>query len=129
MRDAITQKRYDPAKDILLLDGIPRNMHQVQLLEPDIDVLKVLNLAADNEEQLVERLRKRAVEQHREDDAAEDVIRHRLQVYHEETSPMLSHFPADIVERIDAMSTVEEVRGTIFDVMIPLRDARLGKND
>ena len=75
-----------------LLDGYPRTTDQVleldRLLQADGATLDaVVQIVADTDE-VVARLLKRAAEQGRADDTA-DVIRHRLEVYEEQTAPLI----------------------------------------
>jgi len=93
-----------------LLDGYPRNTSQVHELDSILEakgekIDRVLLLVADNDE-LVERLLNRAAEQGRTDDN-EEVIRHRLKVYEEETAPLIAIYrergivkEAEVTERI-----------------------------
>ena len=117
--------RYRPGVDLAVLDGIPRNVNQARLLEADIEVHKVVHLAADDEE-MVERLRGRAAKQNRADDGREDVIRRRLQVYKAETRPLLDHYPPERVALVDAMGTPAEVLSRILQQVTPVQKARFG---
>lgn len=81
-----------------ILDGFPRNLAQARVLDdmllrlgqPAID--KAVHLAVDDEE-IVRRLLDRAVKEGRVDDK-EDVIRHRITVYNDETHPLLDYYGA-----------------------------------
>ena len=63
--------RFKPDLDYLVLDGIPRSVEQAQLMRSYIDVKKVFHLACPNREELVVRLKKRALKDNRLDDANE----------------------------------------------------------
>lgn len=110
VRDRLAQ---DDAARGFLLDGYPRNTAQVEELDSiltDLDqkIDAVLLLTADNEE-LVQRLLGRAADQGRSDDT-EEVIRHRLHVYAEETEPIVDLYEArGIVTRVDGLGTIDEV--------------------
>jgi adenylate kinase len=71
---------YHPATDMLVFDGIPRTVKQAALLDERVKVMKILYLVCDDIGQVIQRLRQRAVEQGRADDATESIIRHRLEV-------------------------------------------------
>jgi adenylate kinase len=106
------------AKGGFLLDGFPRTIAQAEQLRASLAELGhrldcVLELVVD-EDELVRRLsgRRMLVDGEwvqREDDKPE-TVRHRLQVYREQTSP-LSGFYADegLLTRIDAIGAVDEV--------------------
>ncbi len=117
----VEAERYRPEAQALLLDGIPRTSKQVDLMRDMIDVLAVLYLTTSDPEALVERLRKRALNSGRPDDADEDVIRRRLEVYEEETRPVLDRFPAERVYEIDAMGAPAEVLRDILVVVAPIQ--------
>ena len=97
-----------------LLDGYPRNTAQVHELDEKID--RVLLLVADNDE-LVERLLNRAAEQGRTDDN-EEVIRHRLKVYEEETAPLIAIYrERGIVKEVNGLGEIAEVTERILDAL------------
>jgi len=85
-------RRYKPEIDLLCLDGIPRNVHQAELLEEHLDVHHIFHLSCPDRGKLVERLKRRALKDNRLDDANEEVIRHRLQSYAQETKPVLEYY-------------------------------------
>jgi|SRR5271166_4704574 len=83
---------FKPDIDALVLDGIPRNLRQAQLMEGLIDVRHVFHLLCQDREELIQRLRKRALHDNRLDDASEKVIRPRLETYESETMPVLEFY-------------------------------------
>ena len=101
-----------------LLDGYPRTPDQVQhldaLLAADGHALDlVIRLLADREE-IVRRLRKRALEQGRADDS-EEAIRHRQEVYQRETEPVVAMYrDRGVLLEIDGLGEIEEVTERIF---------------
>ncbi len=106
------------AAEGFLLDGYPRNPAQVTELDAILSdmgqqVDKVLLLVADNDE-LVQRLLARAAKEGRSDDN-EEVIRHRLKVYAEETQPLISLYSQrGLVTEIDGLGEIEEVTSRIM---------------
>ncbi|MDQ1609567.1 MAG: adenylate kinase [Acidimicrobiaceae bacterium] len=101
-----------------LLDGYPRTAEQVaeldRLLASDGTSLDaVVQLVADPDE-VVRRLLKRAVDQGRADDT-EEVIRHRMALYEEQTAPLLDIYGArGLVTKVDALGDVDEVTSRIL---------------
>ncbi len=75
---AVDAHKFKPDIDILVLDGIPRNVGQAKIMEEMIDVKKVFHLSCPNRETLFTRLKKRALKDNRLDDANEEVIQRRL---------------------------------------------------
>jgi adenylate kinase len=130
----------DDAQEGFLLDGFPRNVPQAEILKKmlaewgtSLDV--VLELVVDDEE-VVRRLAGRRTcrscgkvwhvdfdpptkdgvcdacggELFQRDDDREDTIRHRLEVYQEQTSPLISFYADEgILVGVDATGPVEEV--------------------
>ncbi|CAD6004475.1 adenylate kinase [Agreia sp. COWG] len=104
-----------------LLDGYPRTTEQVGELdrilhESGARLDAVIQLVADVDE-VVERLRKRALVEGRADDT-EEVLRHRQQVYAEQTAPLIDVY-ADrgLVVVVDALGHVDEVTERIVTAL------------
>lgn len=93
---------YKPELDILVLDGIPRNVHQAEMLSQYIEVAQVFHLSCPDREELVRRMRKRALKDNRFDDAKEEVIRSRFATYEAETKPILEFYSSGLACEIDA---------------------------
>jgi adenylate kinase len=69
---------------------------------------------------MVERLQRRALRDNRLDDANLDVIRNRLQVYDQETKPVLDFYGPDVVHDINATQTPIEVLTDILRILAKL---------
>ncbi|MBI1371938.1 MAG: AAA family ATPase [Phycisphaera sp.] len=113
---------YKPHVDLLILDGIPRNVHQAEMLEKELEVLRVMHLVCNDESEMIDRLRRRALKDNRLDDAKESVIRHRWEIYKEESAPVLAYYPPEIVSEIDALQSPAEVLRQILDVVVPIQN-------
>jgi adenylate kinase len=94
--------RFHPEQDTLVLDGIPRNAHQAEMLKDTLNVISIFYLRCSNQEEMIERLQKRALKENRLDDANIDVIRRRLKVYERESKPVLNFYGKKLVHRINA---------------------------
>ncbi|GJM17994.1 MAG: adenylate kinase [Phycisphaeraceae bacterium] len=114
---------FKPYEDLLVLDGVPRTTKQAELMEEYVDVLEVVHLVCHDMDAMIKRLRRRALRQNRADDAREDVIRNRFQVYLEETRPVLEYYPADIVREVDAVGSPGAVLQHILEVVVPVQEA------
>ena len=94
-----------------LLDGFPRNASQARALEAELgnqQVECVVHMRLDDDE-IVRRLLARG----RKDDQ-EDVIRNRLKVYRDETTPLIEHYEAQgLLRTVDALGTIDAVRARI----------------
>ncbi|MSR44372.1 MAG: nucleoside monophosphate kinase [Phycisphaerales bacterium] len=118
---------FKPKQDLLILDGIPRNVKQAEALKSSIDVLKVIHLRCTDESAMMLRMRRRALKENRMDDADERVIRHRFDVYHAETHPVLDFYPPATVANIDAMGSPAQVFQRVLEVVIPVQDAHFNR--
>ena len=111
---------FHPETDTLLLDGIPRNATQAELLDDTLNVVGVVNLFCKNLDIMIERLQARALRQNRLDDANLDTIRNRLEVYEAETRPVLDHYGNDLVHTIDSTQTPVRVLHDVLEVLVNL---------
>jgi adenylate kinase len=97
-----------------VLDGFPRTVPQAEALERRLAELgrpldAVVSLEID-EQELRERLARRAEEQDRVEDEDPDAIRRRLELFNRETEPLLDHYGGTgLLVRDDGEGGVEEV--------------------
>jgi adenylate kinase len=96
------------AADGFILDGYPRSVEQARALD---EMLKNHNTKLDavlefavSEAELFERLKSRG----RADDT-EEVIHNRMQVYRDETEPLLEYYSRNNLQTVDAVGTLDEV--------------------
>jgi len=101
--------RFHPERDTLVLDGIPRNRHQAEMLHDALNVVGVFNLVCRDTEKLVERLQRRALRDNRLDDARLEVIKKRLAIYEKETRPVLDYYGPELVHTIDSTQSPIDV--------------------
>lgn len=113
---------YKPKKDLLILDGIPRTVEQAKLMDKHIEVMKVIHLICNDQSEMIQRLRRRALKENRFDDADEKVIRNRWQVYAEQTKPVLQHYPESLIVEIDSIGSPAEVLLEVLKVVIPIQN-------
>jgi len=114
------------AKAGFLLDGFPRTIPQAEQLRASLADLgqsldRVLELVVD-EEELVRRLSGRRMlvdgEWVQRDDDKPETVRHRLQVYREQTAPLAGFYESEgLLSRIDAIGEVEEVTARALTVL------------
>ena len=113
---------YKPREDLLVLDGIPRNVAQTKLIQDTIDIRRVIHLSAGDEENMIHRLRRRAIRENRADDANEEVIRHRFDVYREQSMPVLDCYPDEMKYSVEASGSPAKVLSDILDALIPVQN-------
>jgi adenylate kinase len=118
VRDRIAE---DDAVNGFLLDGYPRTVSQVEELDSmlaangsAIDAVVVLTVDRD---EVVARLVRRAQEEGRSDDT-EEVMRHRQDVYSEQTAPLIAVY-ADrgLLVEVDGTGEVTEVTERVFEAL------------
>ena len=125
VRDRIAQ---DDAVPGFLLDGYPRTRAQVDelddmLLAQGRPLDAVIELTVDADE-VVERLLRRAATDGRSDDS-EEVVRHRQQVYVEQTAPLTAVYgERGLLVQVDGMGEVDDVTGRLLGAL----DARVPRS-
>ena len=121
VKKKVEQGVYDPESDLLILDGIPRNLAQAELLSPYVKILKILFMVCEDREVMFERIRGRALKEKRRDDADELVVRYRWDLYKRDTEPMIDHFTQDMVRIIDADMIPAGVLHQILSALVPIQ--------
>lgn len=118
--NAMVRERLDhpDAQAGFLLDGYPRTLEQVEVLDSVLADLglsldRVVELTIDREE-IVARLLKRAADQGRADDT-EEVIRNRMALYEEQTEPLTRVYAErGLLAHVDGQGSIEQVRDRVL---------------
>lgn len=111
----------DDAQHGFLLDGYPRTLDQVSALDGVLTELgttldAVLLLEVETEA-VVARLVARGEEQGRSDDT-EETIRRRLDVYAEQTAPLIDVYDSrGLVRRVGGMASIDEVTAALQEAL------------
>ncbi len=111
----------DDAADGFLLDGYPRTVSQVDELDEmlkargqELDAVLVLTV---NQDEVVQRLLKRARDEGRTDDT-EEVVRHRQEVFTAQTAPLIEVYGQQgVLIKIDGMGPVAEVTERVMKAL------------
>jgi adenylate kinase len=149
VRDRLAE---DDARDGFLLDGFPRNVPQAETLkkilaEWDAKLDIVLELVVDEDEVIRRLSGRRTCEQcgriwhvdfddkqddvcdecgghlFQRDDDKEEVVRHRLEVYQHDTSPLVQFYADErILVGLDATGPVEDVTNRALSALRPLEE-------
>ena len=114
--------KFNPAQNIVILDGVPRNVNQANLLKDTINVLKIIYLDTADIDKMVARLKKRALSSGRTDDADEKVIRNRMTVYANETAPVLACYDSKVVAKIEADQSIIRVFSEVITTLVPVKE-------
>lgn len=112
VRDRLAQ---EDAQGGFILDGYPRTLGQAATLSEVLagqgeEVTAVVFIEVPEEE-----LVRRALARQRADDR-EEVIRQRLEVYHDQTQPLIDHYQRQgLLRQVDGFQTIEEVAAGIVE--------------
>ena len=115
VRDRLT---HDDAYPGFILDGYPRTVEQVAELDAMLrssgtKIDRVIELTVDVDV-VVARLVRRSAEQGRTDDT-EDVLRRRLEVYAEQTAPLIEVYQSrGLLVQVDGLGDIEAVTAAIL---------------
>ena len=122
IESAIVKGTFQPDHDILLLDGIPRNEHQVEMMREHIDVLAMLHLTSKDKQQMIERIQRRALIESRLDDANLEVIHQRFDTYESETKSVMDCYPDNIIHHVDSGQTpvhvLQDILNAVADIQV-----------
>ncbi len=102
IRNMVSLGRFKPDLDYLVLDGIPRNVRQAEMLNEMLEVEYLFHLVCPDRNLIYERLRRRALKENRFDDASDEIIAQRLETYARESRPVLDFYPKHVQYEIDA---------------------------
>lgn len=100
-----------------ILDGFPRTTAQAEALdemlgEQGLPLDHVIEISVDDSV-LIDRINARVAqtpEADRRDDDNEETLKHRLQVYHEQTAPILPYYESrGMLKKVDGMQPIDEV--------------------
>lgn len=114
--DELSKQKYNNG---VILDGFPRTVNQAESLDQffaehgkKVDAFVTLSVPED---ELIDRILSRG--QGREDDTPEK-IKTRLQIYHNETAPVLNYYQKkDAVIEIDGIGTIDEIFARIVTAL------------
>ncbi|MCP9291229.1 MULTISPECIES: adenylate kinase [Gracilimonas] len=114
--DELSKDKYQEG---YILDGFPRTVVQAEafdaFLENNNDELDAFILLSVPEEELIKRILSRG--EGRSDDT-EEKVKTRLQVYREETRPVMKHYKKQgKVQEIDGIGTIDEIFGRIKNAL------------
>tara|TARA_B110000459_G_scaffold200876_1_gene250232 strand:- start:2062 stop:2646 length:585 start_codon:yes stop_codon:yes gene_type:complete len=104
----------NPNSEGFIFDGFPRTTHQAEALElflegknTAISVMLALNVS---EQELIKRLLLRGKDSGRADDANEEVISNRINVYNKQTAVVADFYNAQKkFEKVDGIGSIEEI--------------------
>jgi adenylate kinase len=116
--DRLAQPQYAAG---CLFDGFPRTLEQARSLDASLSQrgtpLSVVVELQANEQELIDRLLKRAQAEHRSDDNRATITQ-RMEVYQRQTFPLLDYYRKQgLLATVDALGTPDEVFARIQNVV------------
>ena len=118
--EGMIENAFDTIKGVngFLLDGFPRTMGQAQDLDKILaargsELTGVISIMI-SDELVMQRIKGRALKENRADDASEEIIRHRIETYHNQTEPLIEYYKAQgKYHEVRGDSTLEENRARV----------------
>ena len=88
------------------------------MVEDDLDVQVIVALDCPDRDVLVQRLYRRALMQHRADDAKEETILKRFEIYDAMTEGVLQHYPEDLIHVVDVSQPTPRILADISQALV-----------
>lgn len=114
LAEHVRESAFQPDKQLLVLDGIPRNPNQARMMATFIDVALVIHLHCADPSMLESRLGRRASKERRPDDHSVEIVRRRLAVFEAESLGVLDCYPRSLVKSVDASASPGQVLAEIL---------------
>lgn len=111
----------DDTRDGFILDGYPRTLAQAEALDVLLEKLgmpvqEAIQIDVDTNE-VIARIARRAAEQGRSDDT-EEVLRNRMQIYEEQTAPVIDYYAErGLLTQVLGTGAIEDVLELILSVL------------
>lgn len=118
IKGCVETRAFKPDMDRLVLDGIPRNPQQAALMDSMVKVEHVFHLTGVPRDEIALRLKKRALRDNRLDDASDEVVKRRLEVYEAESAALLNHYPPARITHVNALQPAHRVLHNILNTVI-----------
>jgi len=115
LEEDIRKSVFDPTKQILILDGIPRDVSQAKKINGILNVVKIIDIYISDDSILIKRLVGRAKKDGRQDDKNIETTRRRLNIYKKETAEVLAYYPGKIISKINGINTINEINRQIIN--------------
>jgi len=109
---------YVPGRDILIVDGLPRNVSQVSEFNERANVMQIIYMTASNIEELKKRAKIRAIVEGRQDDFDEATVIKGLENFKAETLPLLEQYDGTPVMEIDGLDKIGAVTKKITEQIV-----------
>ncbi len=123
-------KNISPGVKGFIFDGFPRNISQARSLDTLLrefgknSVDAILSLEVDDN-LIVERIKKRALEEGRGDDSSIETILNRIRTYHAKTEPLINYYKnQNRYYKIEGDLPIDKIFGNICSIIEGLKNER-----
>jgi len=110
--DAFLERtRFDPARNILVLNGLPRHVGQARAIASRVRIDHVIVLECDAETiraRLARRRQGNGLDHTGREDDSPEVIARKLAIYERETAPLIAHYATDPAVRVTRLRVTAE---------------------
>jgi adenylate kinase len=113
LEEDIKKGIFNLERQILILDGIPRNISQAKKINDLFNVIKIIDIYISDDSVLIKRIAGRAKKGGRQEDGKIETIKKRLATYKKETNKVLSRYPRKIITGINGLGTIKEIHRQI----------------
>lgn len=103
LKEEVAKNKILPHSDLLLLDGVPRNVAQTKYIAPFIEVKGVISIEIKDFERLALRIQKRAQKENRQDDTDIAILQRRFEIFNDETKQVLNVYPPSLIHHVDGL--------------------------
>ncbi len=102
----------------IIYDGFPRDLTQAKYFLENISEKPVVIVLQADEKELEKRLLERGKQSHRADDGSANIIKHRMELYHELTQPVVQFFEEKgLLNSINGNGSIEEIATRIHTLL------------
>lgn len=108
-----------------IFDGFPRTVPQSEALDAFLNesgqCVSQLILLDVPDDEIVDRILERGKESGRADDQDEEIIRNRISIFREQTSPVFDYYAAqDLSTTVSGLGTIDEISDRLAALLEPL---------
>ncbi len=102
----------------IIYDGFPRDLTQAKYFLENIAHNPIVIALNADEKELEKRLLARGKQSHRADDGSENIIKHRMELYHKLTQPVVHLFEEkEILNSVNGNGSIEEIAERIHALL------------
>jgi adenylate kinase len=114
----VKERKFDPSRQKLLLDGIPRTKEQSKLLDQAFSIEQIILIQVSDNKELIKRMQHRSLVEGRKDDENLDILNKRFEIYKEQSKEALSFYSKNKLLKINGLQKPLQVLHDILDAIL-----------